>query len=112
MPIPEEGQHAVSAAVFEEMADVLGDLPDVALGRKFGRWCLKRQGVAFIVLDRHEIAFRVGPSAQRLVAEYHLARLWNPYGYRRAKLSWVVCPVCDSELVAEAGAIAYAAVGD
>jgi hypothetical protein len=36
--------------------------------------------------------------------------LWNPFGYRRAKLSWVVCPVCDSELVAEAGAIAYAAV--
>lgn len=110
MPILER-PHPVSVAVFEEMATVFGDLPDVVLGRKFGRWCLKRQGVPFIVLDRQEIAFRVGLSAPRLVAEYHLARLWNPYGYRRAKQSWVVCPASDSELIAEVGAIAYAAVG-
>lgn len=109
MPTP-DNQHPGTAAVFEEMANVFVDLPDVALGRKFGRWCLKRQGVPFIVLDRHEIAFRVGLSAARLVAEYHFARLWNPYGYRRAKHSWVVCPACESELIAEAGAIAYATV--
>jgi hypothetical protein len=104
-------QHPVSVAVFEEVASIFGTMPDVALGRKFGRWCLKRDGVAFIVLDRHEIAFRVGLSADRLVAEYDFTRFWSPYGYRRAKQSWVVCPPINSELIAEAGAIAYAVVG-
>jgi len=93
--------------LFEELAATLLEMPEVVLGRSYGRWCIKLRRNAFIALDGDTIAFCVGAHAESLVEQYPSASLWNPRGGRRPKQCWIVLPSERVEPVATLGAVAY-----
>jgi hypothetical protein len=94
-------------SLFDELTIALAEMPGVALGRRYGRWCLKFQRQPFIALDQHQIAFRVGLEATALLEYFPPARLWNPRNERMPKQSWIAHPACDPERIATLSAMAY-----
>ena len=96
---------------FDELVNALLELPDVALGRRFGMPCVKLGKRPLVAFDRYSyagIAFRIGEAnAADLHAEMPQLDYWNPKHGRQPKLSWLVCNVANTELLVHLAAIAY-----
>jgi hypothetical protein len=101
--LPEQSQ---AGLIFKELVAAFGDMQGVALGRRFGCWCIKLQRDPLIVLDGDQLAFSVG-NACELLPNYPRGRLWNPREGRQAKRSWIATPAFNLEQIATLGAIAY-----
>jgi hypothetical protein len=93
--------------LFEQLLEVFVEIPGVALGRHYGRWCIKLRRHPFIALDGELIAFCVGSAAPALVQQLPRARLWNPRAGRQPKQSWIAHPTLNHESIATLGALAY-----
>jgi hypothetical protein len=93
---------------FEELARVLLEQPDVEMGRRFGRLCLKLTKKAFLVCDTQLLAFRVGTEeAHHLLAVLPRAEYWNPKNAPQPKRSWLCHAALDSEALVMLSAAAY-----
>jgi hypothetical protein len=93
--------------LFEQLVSAFGPMSGVALGRRFGCWCIKLGRYPFIALNGDQIAFRVGFEASALAEQLPQARLWNPRNGRQAKQCWVADSTGNLESIATLGAIAY-----
>jgi hypothetical protein len=93
---------------FEQMAQVLAENPEVVLGRKFGRACVKLGKRAFIACDGDVLAFRVGTGqAARLLAAIPAAAYWNPKQGPKPKHSWLTHAAGNAEALVTLVAAAY-----
>ena len=102
-------------STFEELAAALVEQPQVVLGRRFGRACVKFGKRPFLVLDHEDLslAFRVGEeAANRLQAELPQVAYWNPKQERQPKRSWLACRSVGDEVVLLAAAAYEQAIID
>ncbi len=100
-------ERSPAGSLFDELVATLGEMPGVALGRRYGCWCIKLRRYPFIALDGDRIAFRIGLEAPTFLGQFTQARLWNPQNGRQPKQSWVAHPAGNPEPIATLGAMAY-----
>jgi hypothetical protein len=93
---------------FQDLADALLEQPNVVLGRRFGRDCVKLGKRVVLVRDHERLAFRVGTeAAAQLASALPRACYWNPKQGHQPKRSWLAHPAEDAEALVALTAAAY-----
>ena len=82
--------------ILDEIAAQFSPELDVAVGKWFGRPCIKGDGKVFVVLFGRDLAFKLAGDAHAEALEIEGAHLFDPRGKGHPMKEWVQIPAAQS----------------